>query len=62
MAAAMEFSCKSWRWSRKLEVEMMRCEVDETGDKIDHRVSLVTGQGTNMELERNIRPCFLHIE
>jgi hypothetical protein len=29
MAAAMEFSCKSWRWCRKLEVEMISCEVDE---------------------------------
>jgi hypothetical protein len=62
MAAAMEFSCKSWRWCRKLEVEMISCEVDETWDKIDHEVSLVTGQGTNMELERNSRPCFLHME
>ncbi len=41
---------------------MMSCEVDETGDKIDHEVSLVTGQGTNMELERNSRTCFLHME
>jgi hypothetical protein len=62
MAAAIEFSCKSWRWCRKLEVEMMSCEVDERGDKINHEVSLVTGQGTNMELERNGRTCFLHME
>jgi hypothetical protein len=62
MTAAMEFSCKSWRWCRKLVVDMMSCEVDERGDKINHEVSLVTGQGTNMELEKNGRTCFLHME
>jgi len=62
MASALESSCKSWRWCRKFEVEMMSCEVDVTGDKINHEFSLVTGQGTYMELERNSRTCFLHME
>ncbi len=36
--------------------------MEERGDKIDNDIPLVTSQGTNTELERNSRTCFLHME
>jgi hypothetical protein len=40
------------------EVEMMSCEVDETWDKINHAVSLVTGQEPTWNLKGTVEHVF----
>jgi hypothetical protein len=62
MAAAMEFSCKSCRWCRKLWGGD-----DELWSGWDVRQNQPCSffgdwPRTNMELERNGRTCFLHME